>query len=243
MKTLYKPSILTFLTAATLLACGPGNDILRNQVSATGARVKILHAIPDGPAIDLFVNDAKVNGMAIAYGTNFPANEYAVLTPGSAAIRVSTVASGTVAVQPILSATAPVEADKYYTVAAAGTAAAPTAVVFADDVSLPDASKAYYRVINLVSGGPAVDFGPATGAPLIANVATGKASDFVAVVPSATLGSAYTFQVRPTSATALVGTALANVTPGIGRKYTILVRGIAGRTGAQAPTTSLYLTR
>lgn len=242
MKNPYKLLALIALTA-TISACGSENDILRNQVSATGARVKILHAIPDGPAIDLFVNDAKVNGAAVTYGTNFPGNEYAVVAPGSAVVRVSTVASGTVAAQAIVSATAPVEADKYYTMAAAGTVAAPTAVVFADDVSLPDVSKAYYRVINLISGGLAVDFGPATGAPLIANVAAGKASDFVAVVPSATLGSAYTFQVRPTSTTALVGTALVNVTPGIGRKYTILVRGIAGRTGAQAPTATLYITR
>ena len=241
MKSLHKfLALIALLTAATS-ACGPENDILRNQVSATGARVKVLHAIPDGPAIDLFVNDAKLNGAAVTYGAAFPGNEYSVLTPGSAVVRVSTVASGTVAAQSIVSATAPVEADKYYTVAAAGTTAAPTAVVFTDDVSLPDPSKAYYRVINLISGGPAVDFGLVTG-PLISNVATGKASDFVAVVPSATLGSVYTFQVRPVGITTPLLT-LPNISPGVGRKYTILLRGIIGRTGAQAPTASLFITR
>lgn len=242
MKTLPKSSILTFLTAITLLACGPENDILRNQAPASGARVKVVHTIPDGPAVDLFVNDTKLNGAAVTYGTNFPGSEYAVLTPGSAVVRVSTVASGTVAAQTILSATAPVEADKYYTVAAAGTAAAPAAVVFTDDLSLPDASKAYFRVINLVSGGPAVDFAIGTSAPLITNVATGKASDFVAVNPT-TSTSPYSLQVRSTGTTTLIGTAIANATPGVGRKYTILVRGITGRTGTQAPTAGLYITR
>ncbi|GAB3641717.1 DUF4397 domain-containing protein [Spirosoma arcticum] len=237
-----KATLLPFLAAITLLACGPENDILRNQTPASGARVKVLHTIPDGPAIDLFVNDTKLNGAAVTYGTNFPGNEYAVLTPGSAVVRVSTVASGTVVAQTILSATAPVEADKYYTVAAAGTAAAPTAVVFNDDLSLPDASKAYYRVINLVSGGPAVDFAIGTSAPLITNVATGKASDFVAVNPTTSI-SPYSLQVRSTGTTTLIGTAIANATAGVGRKYTILVRGIAGRMGTQAPTAGLYTTR
>lgn len=237
----YKLVALFLLAVTTLLACGPESDILRNQIPASGARVKVLHTIADGPAIDLFVNDAKLNGAAVTYGTTFPGSEYAVLTPGSAAVRVSTVASGTVAAQTILSATAPVEADKYYTVAAAGTAAAPVAVVFTDDLSLPDASKAYYRVINLVSGGPAVDFAPGTGAPLITNVAAGKASDFVAVLPT-TSSSPYSLQVRPTGSAAPLVT-IANATPGIGRKYTILVRGIAGKTGTQGPAVTLYTTR
>lgn len=237
-----KVILLTFLATVTLLACGPENDILRNQLPASGARLKVLHTIPDGPAIDLFVNDTKLNGPAVAYGGIFPGNEYAVLTPGPAAVRVSTVASGTVAAQTILSATAPVEADKYYTVAAAGTATAPAAVVFSDDLSLPDASKAYVRVINLVTGGPAVDFAIGTSAPLITNVAAGKASDFVAVNPT-TSTNPYSIQVRSTGTTTLIGTAIANATPGVGRKYTILVRGIAGRTGTQAPTVGFYITR
>lgn len=240
--TTYTAASVLLLAATILMACGTENDILRNQVPASGARVKVLHAIADGPAVNLFVNEAKVNGPAVTYGTNFPASEYALLTPGQAAVRVSTVASGTVAAQTILSATAPVEADKYYTVAAAGTAAAPTAIIFVDDLNLPDASKAYYRVINLVSGGPAVDFAIGTGTPLITSVASGKASDFVAVNPT-TSTSPYTFQMRPTSTTTLVGTALTNQAPGIGRKYTILVRGIAGRTGAQAPASGVYVTK
>lgn len=238
----FKATITTLFVAATLLGCGPENDILRNQVPASGARVKVLHTIPDGPAVDLFVNDAKLNGAAVTYGSTFPGNEYAVLTPGSAAVRVSTVASGTVAAQTILSATAPVEADKYYTVAATGTAAAPVAVVFIDDLSLPDASKAYFRVINLVAGGPPVDFALGTSAPLITNVATGKASDFVAVNPTTSI-SPYSLQVRSAGATTLIGTAIANATPGVGRKYTILVRGLVGKTGAQAPAVSSYVTK
>lgn len=237
-----KQTLITLLSAATLLSCGPENDILRNQVPASGARVKVLHTIPDGPAVDLFVNDTKINGAAVTYGSVFPTNEYSVLTPGSAAVRVSTVASGTVAAQTILSATAPVEANKHYTVAAAGTAATPTAVVIVDDVSLPDASKAYFRVINLVSGGPAVDFAIGTGAAIIPNVASGKASDFVVVDPT-TSANPYTLQVRSAGTTTLVGTAITNATVGIGRKYTILVRGIAGKTGTQAPTVGVYLTR
>ena len=144
--------------------------------------------------------------------------------------------------QTVLTANSTFDADKYYTVAAAGTAAAPVAVVINDDLSIPDASKAYIRIINLVSNGPGVDLAIGTAAPLVSNVAYKSASDFVAVAP-ANSSAPLIVQVRSTGTTTLLGAAITNFTALAGRKYTILVRGLVGKTGAQAPTVNSYITR
>lgn len=225
-----------------LLACGNEHNFVISQVPATGTRVKILHAIPDGPAVDVYVNNTKVNGTALAFYTGYPDREYLALTPGAAALKVSTPASGTVAEQTVLTANATFDADKYYTVAAAGTAAAPVAVVFNDDLSIPDAGKAYLRVINLVSNGPGVDLAIGTAAPLVSNVGYKSASDFVAVAP-ANSSAPLTLQVRSAGTATLLGATITNFTAFAGRKYTILVRGIVGKTGAQAPTVNNYTTK
>ena len=124
------PLIASIGLTLGLLACGDEHNFVINQVPATGARVKLLHAIPDGPAVDVYVNNAKVNGTALAFYTGYPDREYLALTPGTAALKVSTPASGTVTEQTVLTANATFDADKYYTIAATGTAAAPAAVIF-----------------------------------------------------------------------------------------------------------------
>ncbi|WP_080238504.1 DUF4397 domain-containing protein [Spirosoma rigui] len=236
------PSFLAGIGLAIgLLACGNEHNFVINQVPASGARVKILHAIPDGPAVDVFVNDAKVNGPSLAFYTGYPDREYLALTPGAATLKIATPASATVAGQPVLTANATFEADKYYTVAATGTAAAPVAVIINDDLRIPDASKAYVRVINLLPGGPGVDLAIGTGTPLVSNVAYKAASDFVGITP-ANSSAPLTLQVRSAGTTTLLGTAVTNFTAFAGRKYTILVRGIAGKTGTQAPAVNTYTT-
>ncbi|AQG80822.1 DUF4397 domain-containing protein [Spirosoma montaniterrae] len=234
--------VLLFALIGGLWACGPENDILRNQVTATGARVRLLHAIPDGPAVNVFVNNAKINGTSLTYFSTFPTSEYVALPPGAANVQVTTVASGTVTAQPVLSATAPLEADKYYTVAAAGTAAAPVAVVINDDLSVPDATKAYVRIINLVSNGPGVDLAIGAASPIVSNVAYKSASAFVPVTVVANATNLLAFQVRQTGTTTLLG-ASTNLSVVAGRKYTLLIRGLVGRTGTQAPAVSSYVSR
>lgn len=227
--------------AIGLLACGNEHNFVINQVPASGARVKILHAIPDGPAVDVFVNDAKVNGTSLAFYTGYPDREYLALTPGAATVKIATPTSATVAGQTVLTASATFDADKYYTIAATGTAAAPVAVVINDDLSVPDPGKTYVRIINLLSGGPGVDLAIGTGTPLVSNVAYKAASDFVGITP-ANSSAPLTLQVRSAGTTTLLGSSVANFTAFAGRKYTIVVRGIVGKTGTQAPTVNAYTT-
>ena len=227
-----------FFTVTCLLTtaagCGSQNDILSNQIPASGARIKLINAVSDGPSVDVFANDAKLNGTSLAFGSSFP-TEYAVVPATGLTLKVTAPASGTVAAQTLLTAPVPLETDKYYTIAAAGTVTAPVAVLVPDDLSVPDPSKNYVRVLNLVSNAPALDVAIGTAAPIIANVAYKAVSNYVAVDPNAS-SAPYVFQMRETGKTSVLGTTLSfnsNLTQG--RKYTLVLRGLTGRTGTQGP--------
>jgi hypothetical protein len=235
-----KQITILILSGVSLLlsACGTKNDILSNQIPATGARVKFIHAVVDGPALNVFANDARLNGTSLTYGTAFP-TEYSVIAPGQTTLRVSTVASGTVTEATVLTAPVALEADKYYSVVAAGTATAPVGFVVNDDQTVPDPKKNYIRVLNLVSTGQAVDFAIGTGSPLLTNIPYKGVSEYVAVDPNAA-SAPYSFQIRNTGASTLIATALSFNTLNQGRKYTLVVRGAVGRTGTAAPTLFTY---
>ncbi|RYF78333.1 MAG: DUF4397 domain-containing protein [Cytophagaceae bacterium] len=238
---MFKTTTIYLFGALGLLlsACGTKSDILSNQIPATGARVKFVHAVVDGPTVNVFANDTKLNGTALAYGTTFP-TEYSVLMPGQTTLKVSTVASGTVAEAAVLTAPVALEADKYYSVVAAGTAAAPVGFIVNDDQTVTDPTKNYIRVLNLLSTGQAVDFAIGTGTTaLVTNVPYKGVSDYIAVAPNAA-ASPYSLQIRNTGTATLIGTALSFNTLNQGRKYTLVVRGAVGRTGTAAPTLFTY---
>ena len=52
------------LTIVGLMAgsCGEKWNILQNVQPSTGARVRFIHAAPDAPAIDVYVNDQRMSG-------------------------------------------------------------------------------------------------------------------------------------------------------------------------------------
>lgn len=237
---MFKTTTLQLLGGLSLLlsACGTKSDIQSNQIPATGARVKFVHAVVDGPAVNVYANDTKLNGTSLAYGTSFP-TEYSALMPGQTTLKVSTVASGTVAEATVLTAPVALEADKYYSVIAAGTATAPVGFLVNDDQTVPDPKKNYIRVLNLVTSGQAVDFAIGTGSPLLTNIPYKGVSDYIVVDPN-TAAAPYSLQIRNTGTTTLIGTALSFNTTNQGRKYTLVVRGAVGRTGTAAPTLFTY---
>ncbi|MEZ0540844.1 DUF4397 domain-containing protein [Fibrella arboris] len=227
-----------------LAACGPKNDIQSNQIPATGARVKFVHAVVDGPAVNVFANDTKLNGTTVTYGTTFPVSEYSALNPGQTTLKVSTVASGTVAEAAVLTAPVALEADKYYSIVAGGTATAPIGFILDDDQTVLNPKKNYIRVLNLLSSGQSVDFAIASGTPAtvatpVTNLAYKSVSAYVEVDPNAATAP-YSLQIRSTGTTTAIGTALSFNTLNQGRKYTLVVRGAVGRTGTAVPTLFTY---
>lgn len=179
---------------------------------ADTARVRVIHASPDAPAVDVYLNDAKaISSLAYKAASDFaavPANSYAVKV---------TAAGGTDAV---ISATLPLEAGKSYTVVAVGQLANIAAQVFVDDTSDLASGQSRLRVIHASPNTPGVDVAVTGGPVLITNLAFPNASDNLDVD-----AGTYNVEVRPAGTTTAALSA-----PGLaleaGKYYTVLAVGL-----------------
>jgi len=137
--------------------------------SPGSGRVRIMHASPDAPAVDIFVDGQKaVTALA------FPANTgYVSLPAGAHDVAVfASPSNGTGT--PVLKATLQVAAGKDYTVLAVGRLADSTLAILPleDNNSAPAAGNAHVRLIHASPDAPAVDVVVAgTNTKVFSNVA------------------------------------------------------------------------
>jgi LPXTG-motif cell wall-anchored protein len=168
---------------------------------AGNAKVRIIHASPDAPAVDVYVNGAKT----LTNVPFFTASDYLDLPAGS--YRVQVTPTGQPASAAVIDATATIEAGKAYTVAATGAVANIQPTIIVDDLSAPAAGKAKVQVYHFSPDAPAVDVKLAGGATLVPNLAFPAASGYLEVD-----AGTYDLQVTPAGASAVVidlpGTAL-----------------------------------
>jgi hypothetical protein len=157
------------------------------------AKVRVIHASPDAPAVDVFVN----GNIALSNVPFFTASDYLDLPAGS--YRVQVAPTGQPASAAVIDATATIEAGKAYTIAATGLVADIEPTIFVDDLSAPAAGNAKVRVYHLSPDAPAVDVKPAGAAALISGLAFPEASDYLEVP-----AGSYDLQVTPAGASAVV---------------------------------------
>jgi hypothetical protein len=182
------------------------------------AALRVIHASPDAPAVDIYVNGAK----AISNLAFEEASAWAMLPAGSYDVKV-TAAGGTDAV---IQATLPLEAGKYYSVAATGKLADITAKVFEDNLTGLDAGKARLRVIHASPDAPAVDVAVKGGAVLVPGLAFPNASDYLTLDPA-------TVDVEVRAAgTSTVALAVPGLTLEAGKVYTVYAVGLLSGTPA-----------
>jgi hypothetical protein len=122
-------------------------------VSAQGARVRVVHASPDAPNVDILVNNAKVL-------ENLPFREYSeylTIPGGTYNVKINVTGTTTSAFE----APVTVMDGKDYTVAAVGYAGgnspAFTVKVLEDDNTAPPDGSIKVRVMHAAPGAPAVD--------------------------------------------------------------------------------------
>lgn len=195
--------VLVLVFATTALAAGP-------------ARVRVVHASPDAPAVDVWVNDA-----IIAF-SNAPfkgITDYAELDAGTYNVKV--VPAG--AMEPVvIEADLDLAADTDYTVVAVGQLAAIEPLVLLDNNSMPAAGKAHVRFVHASPDAPAVDIAVKGGPALFSNVAFKGVGDYLPVD-----AGTYDLEVRlagtDTVALSVPGVALADQTV-----YTVFAMGLAG---------------
>lgn len=147
-KFLILAAALIAALAAAFVSLAP-----RGAAAADTGRVRVMHASPDAPAVDIFVDGAKAV-TALAFPSNTP---YVSLPAGGHTVEVF-VSPSDGSGDPVLSAILDVQAGKDYTVLAVGTLAGGTLglEVFEDNNATPAAGNAHVRLIHASPDAPPV---------------------------------------------------------------------------------------
>jgi hypothetical protein len=221
-----------FALAALLIGAvsvgGCGDEETTTPVQKN-AQVNVVHASPNAPGVDLYVDNAKA-------GTNlmFPdATGYLPVPSGTRNVKVKVTGTATT----VIEANLPLQADAYYSVFAVDSVSKISAVVLADTLTTPAAGKAHVRFVHLSPNAPAVDVA-VTGGPVIwSNKSFRGATSFLPLD-----AGTYNLEVR-LAGTATVALPLPGVTLQAGKIYTVFARGFAGGTGAQALNARILVNR
>lgn len=163
--------------AMTALGIGGEND----------AAVNVIHASPDAPAVDVWVNgEPALTGLAFGEFSGWvalPAGEH----------QVQVTAEGGDPAEAVIDAMVTLEVGAAYHVAATGLLESIAPQIYQVDLSTLADDTARIRVIHTSPDAPAVDVAVTGGDVLIENLEFPNASDFLEVP-----AGAYDLEVRPT---------------------------------------------
>lgn len=191
--------------------CVPMTDPPPNTASA---RLRVVHASPDAPAVDVCVE-----GQVAFADAAFPgATDYAELEAGTYAIRVTQSGAGCGSAA-VISADLPLEADDEVTVVALNELSEIEPLVLIDDNTAPTSGNAKVRFVHASPDAPTVDITLTDGTTLFDDASFKEASDYLEV-PAGT----YDLQVRDETGANVV-LALDDVGLGAGRIYTVFAVG------------------
>jgi len=204
--------------AAALVIRGGSLSSAQDATPAAGtdALVRVVHASPDAPAVDVYV-DGTLALENLAFGS---ASDYVPLPAGEHQVQVA--ATGTDAAQAVIDAMVTLEAGKAYEVAAVGNVASIAPLVLEVDLSPLAEGKARVRAVHASPDAPAVDVA-VTGGPVLFTNATFPAGTDYAEVDAAT----YDLEIRPTGTTD-VALAVPGVAVEAGKIYDIFAIGLVG---------------
>ena len=187
---LKKPTLaLTLLATLAVSACDDDSDV---TAPATIAQLRVVHASPDAPNVDVLVD----NTAALTNVAYKAASTYLEVPSGSRNLKVR--ATGTTTV--VIDQTATLDQGSAYTVIATGRVASIAPLVLTDDQTNPAAGNVRVRLVHasptagnvdIYVTGPTADITTAT--PTLANVGFRVASNYLEV-------PAGTYRVRVTPA-------------------------------------------
>ncbi|OIJ17289.1 hypothetical protein BKP37_01940 [Anaerobacillus alkalilacustris] len=183
----------------------------RNYYRAT-AKVRVLHASPDAPAVDVYVNGEKTFDNM----TYYQISPYLEIPAGSYEVEIYPAGQTT---NPVLSQTIEVGADQNYTVAASDRLNNIQLVPVVDTTDIPR-NKSKVRFLHISPNTPAVDIAVQDGDILFENISFGNASDYIEVDPGRV-----TLEVRKAGTNEVILT-LRNTNLRANEAYTITAIGI-----------------
>jgi hypothetical protein len=180
------------------------------------AKIRVIHASPDAPAVDIWVNGERaITDLAFPEGTDYvelPAGEY----------RIQVTPAGAGADSVVIDATLPLGAGNAYTAMAVGEVAEIEALVLNDDSGVPADGQAHIRVVHASPDAPAVDIAVTGGDVLLSNLEFKEASAYTPVP-----AGSYDLDVR-VAGTDTVALQLEDVNLQAGTVYTVVAVGFAG---------------
>ena len=220
-KVILKLTGIFFLSLFLVSCSKDDNDDVKEQ-----AQVMVVHASPNGPAVDVRINNA-VALSAVAY----PANSgYTAVNAGSTNIKVSPAGTTTY----VIDANVDLAANTNYSVFAVDSVSKIKAAVVTDNLTAPAAGKSHVRFFHFSPNAPAVDIAVTGGPVLFANrsfndqVANTSLANFTPVD-----AATYNLEVR-LAGTNTVVLAVPNVPLTAGKIYTVFAKGFVTGTGVQA---------
>jgi hypothetical protein len=217
---------ITLLSGILLMA---GTSLLLNSctkedtaVTKTYAKVLVVHASPNAPAVDLLIDNSKIN----TTGLGFPNNTgYLNVESGKRNVKINP--TGTMS--SVIAADIDFAKDVNYSLFAVDSVSKIAPLILIDDLTAPAAGKAHLRFIHLSPNAPAVDVAVASsGAVVFANK---KFKENTGYTPLDAGDYNLDVRVAGTSTVALV---LPKITLQAGKVYTVFAKGFLGATGVQA---------
>jgi hypothetical protein len=202
-----------------LVVAGAMFLFIAGPTTAAGtSMVRVLHASPDAPAVDVYLDGTAVSALAnVPFGV---ISGYLAIPAGAHNVKV--YATGTTT-SPVIDADVTVAAGKKYTIAATGAVASIAAQVIQDSPA-PSCTTAKVRVVHFSADAPAVDIATSGSAPadaVIKGLAYPNASGYLALP-----GGTYDLDVR-LAGTSTVALALPGVTIADCKVYSVFAIGSA----------------
>jgi hypothetical protein len=197
-------------------AGGAGQSSARDS-----ARVRAIHAVPDAPAVDVYVNGQKLlNNIAYRATTSF-------ITVPSGTYQVDVFPAGSTG-SAILSERVTIGPGAGYTLAATGTAENPSLHVYQEELQAPPGS-VRVRFIQLSPDAPALEIVTKNGNVLFPNVGYKDATRYATVAPGT-----YNLSVREAGGSRPIFSVPSTRLTG-GHVYSIVITGFtAGTPGLEA---------
>ena len=188
--------------------------------AADMARVRVVHASPDAPAVDVYADGAKVLTNVAFKGSS----DYLSVPAGPHNFKVFATGANPATGTAVINADATLEVGKDYTVVAIGKLVDIKPLVLVDNNAAPAAGKAHVRVVHASPDAPAVDIAVKGGAVLVPNLAFGKDAG-----PLPVDAGNYDLEVRA-AGTTTVALPVNGVKLTAGKIYTIFAVGLLNGT-------------
>ena len=209
-----------YFALASLLIVGCSDDDSPTSPELDKANVKVVHASPDAPGVDLLV-DNNIAGSNLTYPNN---TGYLQVDEGTRNVKVNVSGTSTT----VIEADLPIEGNKNYSVFAIDAVANLSPLVIEDDLTSPASGTAHARFIHLSPDAPAVDITTKDGTVVFGNY---KFKDYSQFTPLP--AGSYDLQVRLAGSETVV-LELNGINLTSGKIYTVFAKGFVAGTSTQA---------